>query len=318
MRETEYAYAVARIRANEVSLLTDSDMNQLISAEDYGSALRMLTGKGWAEPAGGDICEAEMNRAWELIKESVPKAELLEALVIGNDFVNLKAAIKTVFSGIETGDYFVYPSVCPPEKIGKAVRENDFSDLPPYLAETAYEAYHAVSGSQDGQSAEMIIDKAALETALKSAEKAESELLVKIASLACVTANIKIARRSAKTGKSEQFALDSMCDCGITDNEKLVAAAFAGKEIGPLISDAGFPEISEEADGDFSALEMKCDNLITRWIQDARYLVFGPDPVIAYYYAKTAETKNVRIILSAKSAGVPTEIIKQRVRDIYV
>ena len=63
---------------------------------------------------------------------------------------------------------------------------------------------------------------------------------------------------------------------------------------------------------------MTCDNLITRWIQDARYLVFGPDPVIAYYYAKTAETKNVRIILSAKSAGVPTEIIKQRVRDIYV
>ena len=35
MHETEYAYAVARIRANETKLLTRADIDQLIEAESY-------------------------------------------------------------------------------------------------------------------------------------------------------------------------------------------------------------------------------------------------------------------------------------------
>ena len=42
MHENEYAYAVARIRANEVNLLTPAETEQLISAESYEAALRLL------------------------------------------------------------------------------------------------------------------------------------------------------------------------------------------------------------------------------------------------------------------------------------
>ena len=42
----EYTYSVARIRAKEVSLLSESDIEQLLSAQGYEQALALLRDKG--------------------------------------------------------------------------------------------------------------------------------------------------------------------------------------------------------------------------------------------------------------------------------
>ena len=44
---------------------------------------------------------------------------------------------------------------------------------------------------------------------------------------------------------------------------------------------------------------------------------FGPDPLAAYYNAVETETKNVRVILSAKLNGFSAETIRARVREVY-
>ena len=104
MHENEYAYAVARIRANEVNLLTPAETEQLILAESYEAALRLLGDKGWhTDGVGHDyapMLEEHVNAAWQLLKESAPDASLLDALVINNDFFNLKAALKAKFSDL--------------------------------------------------------------------------------------------------------------------------------------------------------------------------------------------------------------------------
>ncbi len=319
MRETEYAFAVARVRANEPSLLTEDDIELLISAGDEQSAVRILSDRGWDEPGGqADIFTLQADKAWEMIEQSVPDAGLLEAMIIGNDFFNVKAAIKAVFSDIDPESYMTRPCLCSTKDIITAVTENEFSILPDYLCDCADRAYHSISGGESGQSAEMILDRACLETRLDRAAKAQSPLLEKIVRLNAVLANIKIAKRCALTGKKTETAYESMCVCPGLSNEALVSAAYSGEEIKDIIKEAGFPEIAPFADGDFSTLEMKCDNFITDMIKAAKYDAFGPDPVVAYYYAKLAEIKNVRIILSAKAAGVPTAAIKERVRDMYV
>lgn len=45
----EYTYAVARIRAKEMKLLTKSDLNALLSARDYDECMRLLYDHGWGE-----------------------------------------------------------------------------------------------------------------------------------------------------------------------------------------------------------------------------------------------------------------------------
>ena len=83
MRETEYTYAVARIRANEQKMLSKSDLDLLISSDSYDAALRILSDKGWPDAAGGsvyDICELEMKKTRDFIAESVPDIKVFNAL----------------------------------------------------------------------------------------------------------------------------------------------------------------------------------------------------------------------------------------------
>lgn len=52
MSKTQYTYAVARIRALEVSLFSASTIEQLIACKDLESCLRFLQDKGWG---GNDV-----------------------------------------------------------------------------------------------------------------------------------------------------------------------------------------------------------------------------------------------------------------------
>ena len=67
-----------------------------------------------------------------------------------------------------------------------------------------------------------------------------------------------------------------------------------------------------------TAFEKWCDDSVTDMVKRAKYVFFGFEPILAYYYAKVAEIKSVRIILSGKQSGVPIETIKERVRALYV
>lgn len=320
MRETEYAYAVARIRVNETSLLTTGDIEQLIAAVDVSAAERILADKGWSIPEGTDgpdAAEQELAKSWALIADCVPDSSLLEALVVANDFFNLKAAIKCVFSGLSPERYYLTPALTDSAVITEAIRNADFALLPTHLAGPAQQAYEAVSRLESGQLAECILDRAGLEARLACSRKSQSALMVKIADLLAAAANIKIALRCRAMEKNEQFALDSMCECSM-DNRMLLAHAGTPDELAEYLKETPYSFLAPSIKKGFADLEKECDNVVVSWLEPAKYAALGPDPVIAYFYAKQAETKNVRIILSAKAGGVPAESILKRVRNIYV
>ena len=47
LNELEYTYAVARVRALETSLLTDSTIDQLVNCKTTEQCLQLLEEKGW-------------------------------------------------------------------------------------------------------------------------------------------------------------------------------------------------------------------------------------------------------------------------------
>ena len=50
----------------------------------------------------------------------------------------------------------------------------------------------------------------------------------------------------------------------------------------------------------------------------AKYMFLGFEPVMAFYYAKQAELKTVRILLGAKQNGLSDNALRERVRALYV
>ena len=47
MKDTEYTFAVARIRANETHFIGKNEMEQLLLAPDLRAALQLLADQGW-------------------------------------------------------------------------------------------------------------------------------------------------------------------------------------------------------------------------------------------------------------------------------
>lgn len=323
MRDTDFAYGVARIRANENSLLSHADIGQLIAAPGLAGALRILADKGWQTPAkaGGftDMLEAESIRTWQLMIESVPDIGVFHALIVKNDFHNLKAAMKTVFSGEKPSAYYIEPSIVPPSLIGEAVEKMNFDLLPGYMRQPALDAYDAVVRLENGRLADIFLDTAVLDTAIDFAKSSGSVLLAGITQLTGAAANIKTAVRCASIGRDAEFILRTLCRCELLDSEGLAAAALAGEDA--LIAFVAASPLGESAEAlkkGLAAFEKRCDEAVAGLVKNAKYTPLGPDPVLAFYIYRDAEIKNVRIILNAKHNNLPSQIISKRVREVYV
>ncbi|WP_191980816.1 V-type ATPase subunit, partial [Clostridium haemolyticum] len=68
----------------------------------------------------------------------------------------------------------------------------------------------------------------------------------------------------------------------------------------------------------FKIFEKLCDNFIMNFIKDAKYISFGPEPLIAYILAKENEIKIIRIIMVGKINNIDSQVIGERLREIYV
>lgn len=323
MRDTEFAYGVAHIRAHELSLLTNDNLESMISASNLNEAIRVLGDKGWNTESEdfSSILLEESEKNWNLLCECLPEKHLLDCLIIENDFHNLKTAIKTVFTGEAPEQYFVFPCVYDTHKIKEAISKKDFSSLPECMAETAEKAYDVLTRLGLGQMADIIIDKQAMAVKLQMAEKSDSTLLKNAVAMNVAAANIKIALRCIKTGKSIDFMKKAMSDeCPIVDIETLQKKALEGEDaVTSYLED--IKEFSQAASflKESSTLFEKClDDAIMEKVKDAKYTAFGVEPIFAYFMAREAEIKNVRVILSLKRSGISSEEIRKRVREAYV
>lgn len=315
MSNTDYAYAVGRIRVNETKLLTAADYNQLISAQSKDAVLKFITDKGWKPDANGDI-ENELESAWQLVTECVPVVSLLDSLIIGNDFSNLKACLKAYFSDLEPEKYMQKPCVTDPGAITEAVKHKDFAPLPDHLRICAEEAYNIYVTHQSGQKCETVIDKASLAQRLSGSEKSGSELLKTVVKLQCFEAAIKIALRCSFTGKGSEFALEALPDCPGINKQTLTEKSVSADAVADYISQTEFSEFSDSISLGFTAFEKACDEKIFSLLEKSKTAILSPDPVIAYWIRKTFEVKNVRIILSGKATGIGADEIRSKLRGI--
>ena len=79
MSDTKYAYAVARIRAMELSLFSSSTLDQLMALKTYESCLQFLTEKGWGDQDTGMDAEAiltrEKEKTWNVVRDLLKKED---------------------------------------------------------------------------------------------------------------------------------------------------------------------------------------------------------------------------------------------------
>ena len=322
MPEKQYIYAVARIRSKELQLLDDQFINQLMAAPGYNECLKLLLDKGWAKEGITELeqmLKHEQEETWDFISDLVEDMSVFDVLLLPNDYHNLKAAIKMVYTGSEDENIFLHHGSIDAGTILEAVKSQDFTLLPEHMRSAAGEAYRVLTETGDGQLCDLIIDKAALEAIYSAGKEQSDEVLKLFAEMKTASANIKIAVRAQRTGKSLEWIQRALAPCDTLDVEILARAAVSGfDEICEYLMQTEYAEGVDELKRSLSHFERWCDDRLIQRIQPQKYNPFTLGPLAAYLLARDNEIKTVRIILLGKLNEISEEAIRERLRIMYV
>ncbi len=320
--ENLYTYAVARVRSRETTLLSRADIEQLVSADSLEACINILADKGFdgngKNQSYEELLSAEQEKIWEFVSELTDDMSVFGSLRLENDFHNLKASVKAVYSSNYPDRIYVSGGTVEPEFIYNAVKERDFSSLPEFMSDAAEQAVTVLNKTGDGQMSDCIIDKASVNAAVWAAQKTKNEFLIKLSRTNADIAALKVAVRCSRLKKDADFIRLIMPEPFSFNKESLIAASVAG--IDELCEYIRLTTVSEAAAflGQASAFERWCDNYILELIKEQRYNSFTVAPVVAFILARINEIKAVRIVLSAKINGFSEEIVRERLRDMYV
>ena len=293
MKDTEYAFGVAKIRAVENRLLTSQTLESIISADSFEAAVKILS-------------------------DAAPDKKELDFLIVKNDFHNVKAVYKSMLAGRDCEKYFIEPSVIGPQTLKQALVKKKYDELPKFLAEPAKKAYDLLTQTMDGQLFESVLDGASLKARLELARLNEDEFSVGLAQLMTALDDIKTAVRASGMSKERGFYEASLAECRSLELTSLTDAALAGQDaLLEYISLAGYEKLAESIKISAVAFEREADNMLADYVKSAKYQSFGLAPIAAFCLGIENEIKTVRIVLSCKKNGFDEKSIRERVRKLY-
>lgn len=322
MHETRYAYAVAYMKTLENKMLTQNEIESLITAKDTVTALKILTDRGFGKSstsyhAADALLKDELEKIWQDAKNACPNEAPLDVLLYKNDFHNLKAILKSMVYSAEWESLVLRPCVVEPELISESIKNKNFEELPEFIKETAKNGYELITKTGDGQLFEIFVDKQELQTIYDLAKKSKNDFLIEWSKLEVMVANMKIATRCV--GRDKEFIENAIIRIDGINTQRLVDAALVSKEeVAGAISYIGYPKVSEALLTSFADFEKACDNLKINLIKKAKNSFFGFEPIMAFLIGKEYELQALRIILSCKQNDVSVDIIRERLRELYV
>lgn len=320
--DKDYVYAVARVRGEELKLLSNQALSELISAKDTSVIKRMLKEKGFGGDSDEDflmMIKKEIDKLWEFINDVVPDKSVLSVFYLENDFHNLKAAIKESTMEYQYEGIYIDVSSVDVSLIKECIKNKTYDNLPSFMVDIAREAHETFLRTNDGQICDVMIDKACMEEILRVSKESKDETIKLYAELMVASSNIKIAVRAVLTKKTKEWMESAIAECDSLDKSMLINATLNG-----IDSLCNFIQSTEYSDAalmikkSLTALEKWCDDVIIIRMREMLYESFGLGPIIAYILAKIYEIKSVFVIYTAIRSRFSEEVIRERIRETYV
>ena len=331
-KRNDYQYPCAVIRGNELTLLGTADLHKVVEAGTMQAAMQILhefgygDGKELVNPRDFEgTLAAEQERVVALVQSVVPEKEELEFLQYPADYHNAKVILKAEALGTDPAPYFMKGGRLEGEKLADMVKERNFLFTPEYLRDAILETFETYAKHKDPQEIDILLDQACYREMLKDAEADGSDFVIGYVKLLIDVLNVQTFVRVKQVGKPVEFLEKVFLDGGNVDYGTLKELYGEGyQQIGEKLDIYGFGEVmsrggTESADnGSFALMEKLCDNLRIKYVQGAKYITAGIEPIAAFYVAKEIELKNLRMVLTGKLVGIAEETLKERLRETYV
>ena len=313
-------YQNAKIKSKESELFGRDKMQRLSDAATAQEALRILQEGGY--PSGDDPVEvlaAAETEATLFYKSAAVSGYGLELFLLLNDYHNAKVLAKKAYFDSNTES--LKPEGLTEIKVmDESLEKDDDSLLPVEMADAFRSIRKKIADESLTPSyIDVALDKAvfaAIKAALPKAHPAVREYFVQLSDFT----NIAVACRARKAGLPAAAFADMLVAEGNISYRDLKKLFELGAEDGA--EKLPLPRVYKDAllamkEGT-ARFETYVDDALLAPIRKARYDMFSPAAIVGFYLGKLREIKNVRLILAKINNGVDRDVIRVRMRELYV
>lgn len=312
-------YQNAKVKSGETLLMGADRLQRISDAASVEEALRLLAEAGYpaADSADEMLFLAERDASL-YFKSCMTSGYGLELFLIADDYHNAKVAAKAHYFGGSKEAYRPegYLSL---SRLEDSLEKEEYKDLPQEMA-LAFRALDRLRAKESlyPSSVDVLLDRAAF-SHISVASKGAAKVFRKYFALAADLKNISVAYRAGKAGFSHEKAEESFLPFGTLAVKDLLRICDLGEEAADKIrAEGAVRDALDRIKEGTAAYEVFMDDALLSLLKKERYDMFSPAPIAGIYIGRLREIKNVRLILARIANGVDKEIIKARMRELYV
>ena len=319
-------------RIYEKKLLKRSDFERMIEAKDLDEAIRFLNDT----PYQTYVNKLSRNEDYEIaLKESLkdnlndfykllPSTEVVDIFNLKYEYHNLKVILKENISGQDYSGMYINIGEFNFDKLKKEFESGDRKKLDSLYAEVISSVYDEFLEFKDPQNIEILIDKGYFERLKSLSDETEIELFKQYTEDLIDFTNIRTLLRCQKQGSDLNFLNRVLVDGGTI--EKTRYKDFLNQKIdenSTLFKSARiYYQVKESikeynSSNNLSYFEKSMDDYLMEVMKEAKKITYGPEVPFAFLYGKETEIKNLRIIFVSKLNKLPTNFIRERLRESY-
>lgn len=332
IKDTDYLAISARIRSMENMLLTQPRMEKILDARREEEITKILQDCNYFDGQFNPSEPSEMDAALTLVRgrmfddmlSGAPDKRYVDIFRMKYDYHNLKALLKGNALGKNVDRILMDIGRVPLNILKEAVAGDDISLLPTCLGDALLETKDVLNTTRDPQLSDVLLDRWYYQDLTTLAKEIGSSFVEGYIRTRIDSVNLRILVRTIRMGKNAEFLKGTLVDGGNVDLATLLKI---GTERGVGLTEAyhstDLKEAAQEGasilkSGPMTQFEKLCDDGVAGYMAVAQTVSFGEEPLLAYMSAHETEFINLRILLMGRITGLSNDLIRSRLRTMYI
>jgi len=332
-QETRWCYISGSIKALEKDLIPQPYYQTMVSSQHLHDLLRSFSDtyyKGLFRQEEDlfhydAILNAEVGERFGWIKKNSPQPFVHDLFKIRIDLQNLKVGMKAYVSRNMQDKAFDEEGIM--KEVPAASLSSGFDEIPVEYEDALRAMTRKYMVRKNLQSIDFEADRQMLTILYRMAQASENDLIKQYVYTSIDLKNLCALWRLKAMGQEKgmisnilfihpesQLTMDVMEELFERDHNKWA----------PMLATSGYEEIFSLEKGmvhgttTLVEIERKCDDFLTGIVRRAKYVPFGIEVVLGYLAGFLTEVVNIKIIIVAKLNHLSDDVIKAKLRQVYV
>ena len=325
---SSYLAAVGTIRALEARLLREAEVEKILGTKSFKEAFEVLHDLSFGEFISEVKTEGDFETVLKLglydtkieLTRLAPYSTELDVLWLMYDLLNIKILLKgkllkddpQVFSDM-TIPYAKYS----PEKLLEIINGETLEESTKWIGDAFQKAIHVYEKNQDPLAAEYSLDADFMAKILELALKQHNQFVTHFVHNNIDAFNIMAAFRFLLREDQETVPFLTGGNISQDDLSADAVEVFADNIHSPWKEGVKEGVEGYQKYGHLSILENRLSEVILESFLSSKFIIDGPEPLMAFFWRKKHNADILRTLLVGKRAGMSEEKLRVHLSKVY-